>query len=319
MRSIKKGLTLSVEIFSQFNIHPQIIANQEIAMRNAIPSLIDMNPDIFSNEDAENVTKTGIILAIGMFIREELKKLSDGFFAKYFSRNQNIDEEEIKTIAKNMLQDKKLMKDILVSEQTKINDILDPEVAESWKSITGKGSLGNVVINKSGQDAFFTLENNVIKVTKETLIALPHEIGHAVEEHSTFILKKLQRYRGRYAALALILYGLGREKSENSQYKTSFIGKIQNTLHKYNMIVPLLAFSPELITEFAASKIGISSIKEHIKKLKTNIKKNVQSIAKSEKILKVAKKHYTVAFCTYLSLPVFAVLDNYIFKKAANN
>ncbi len=311
---------MSLDIYSQFIVQPQEVATQKIAMTNTMPSLIDINPDdIFTPENTEKATSAGLILAIGMFLREVLKELSDGFFAKYFSKNQNIDEKEMKIIAKNMLENKKLMQDIGVSNRVKINGEFAPEVAEGWKSTTGKGPLKNVIINKNGQDAYFTHVNNYIKVTKDTLISLPHEIGHAVEENSTKFLKKLQRSRGKYAALALILYGLGREKPANTKGGQTLWGKFQNFLYKYNLLVPLIAFSPELITEFAASKIGIDYIKEHIKNLKTDTVKNAKSIAKSKNILKVAKKHYAVAFCTYLSLPLFAILDNYIFKKATKN
>ncbi len=288
-------------------------------MGASMPSLIDVQDEFFTEENTEKATNTGIILVAGMAIRELLKSLSDGFFAKYFSKNQDIDEEEMKNIAKNMLKDKKLIEDVQVNKKVRINGEIAHEVAEAWSIKKGLiGKLKNVIINKKGQDAFFTHMGNFIKVTKDTLISLPHEIGHAVEENSTKFLKKLQRARGKYAALALILYGLGREKPANSN-KQSLWGKFQNFLYKYNLLVPLLAFSPELITEFAASKIGIDYIKEHIKNLKTDAVKNAQSIVKSENILKVAKKHYFVAFCTYLSLPVFAILDNYIFKKAAKN
>ncbi len=309
---------MGIEFYSQFNIN-QPVSAQNMGMTNNIPSLIDTNPDFFETENGKKATSAGVILAAGMTIRGFLKKLSDGFFAKYFSKNQNIDEEEMKKIAKNMIKDKNLMEKMQVFNKVVINGEVIDEISEIWEASTDNSKLTNVIINKKGQDAYFTHVDNHIKVTKDTLISLPHEIGHAVEEHSTKLLKKLQRYRGRYAALALILYGLGREKSQDAQNKTSLWGKIQNTLYKYNILIPLIAFSPELITEFAASKIGIDYIKQHIKNLKINAGKNAQSIAKSQNILKVAKKHYVVAFCTYLSLPLFAVLDNYIFKKASKS
>lgn len=309
---------MSLEIKPQVNIK-QPIESKQVSMKGDMPSMVYSQPDLFSAENTQTATSTGLILVLGMAVREGLKKLSDGFFAKYFSRSQNIDEEEMKNIAKNMLEDKNLIDNVEVLKRVKINGEVVDDLAEAWQPKQGSSSkLGSVIINKQGQDAFFAPDKNFIKVTKDTIISLPHEIGHAVEEHSTNFLKKLQRSRGKYAALALILYGLGREKPANSQNQ-SFIGKVQNVLYKYNLLVPFIAFLPELVTEFAASKIGIDYIKEHIEKLKTNVTKNAQSITKSENILKVAKKHYAIAFCTYLSLPLFAVLDNYIFKKATKN
>ena len=312
---------MSLEVFTQFNKLQQPIASQQIGMTTTMPSLIDTEPDFFETHEGKSATSAGIILAVGMAARGFLKNLSDGFFAKYFSKNQNIDEEEIKNIALNMIKDKKLMQtpEVFTTSNSNLAQQL-PEAAEAWfnkKDTIGK--LDGVFINHSGQDAFFTAEKNFIKVTKETLISLPHEIGHAIEEHSTNILKKLQRSRGQYAALALFLYGLGREKPANENGRQSLFDKIQNTLYKYNILIPLLAYAPELITEFTASKIGIDYIKKHINNLKTDVAQNAKSIEKSQNILKVAKKHYAIAFCTYLSLPLFAVLDNYIFKKATKN
>ena len=94
---------MGIEIYPQFNKNQPVVP-QNIGMTNGIPSLIDTNPDFFESEQGKKATNAGIILTVGMIAREALKKLSDGFFAKYFSRNQNIDEEEIKTIAKNMLE-----------------------------------------------------------------------------------------------------------------------------------------------------------------------------------------------------------------------
>lgn len=226
--------------------------------------------DEYSTSDSDAAANTGIIFLAGLAIREALSKFSNDFFSKYLSKKRDIDPNEIIEISKKMIKDKGLDKKGLRCE-----------------------------VFEKGNDAYFSHLENKIKVTKDTLLALPHEIGHAVEEHNTKILKKLQRFRGQYAMLALILYGLGRDKSSDPNSQNTTIGKIRNFLHKYNLLVPLAAFSPELITEFSASKIGIDYLK------KANA---------SKALISAAKKHYAAAFCTYLSLPVFAIMDNLIFK-----
>ena len=85
---------MSLEVFTQFNKLQQPIASQQIGMTTTMPSLIDTEPDFFETHEGKSATSAGIILAVGMAARGFLKKLSDGFFAKYFSKNQNIDEED---------------------------------------------------------------------------------------------------------------------------------------------------------------------------------------------------------------------------------
>ena len=307
---------MNIDVFAKFNSNLPPIAPQNIGTTpNVMPTLMDIEPDFFSSDNGKMATNTGVVLALGLSIRNILKKLTDGFFARYFSRKQNIDEKEMKSITTNMLKDKKMME----KPCTSIEYYTDASFAEILKNTPKtKGKLKKIIISPRGDDAFFNHVDNYIKVTKNTLISLPHEIGHAVQEHSTKLLKRLQLMRGKNAQLALLLYGLGRAKPADNSNQ-SFFGKIQNFLYKYNVLIPLLVFAPELITEFMASKIGIDSIKKHITNLKTNTTKNNKSIINSEKILKTAKKHYAIAFCTYLSLPLFAVLDNLIFQKASKN
>ncbi len=248
--------------------------------------------DEFSQSDTETAKSTGAILALGLLARNILQKITNNMFTNYFSKHQNINEEQVKNLGLKILEDKGLMKNP--------TEIITPQ----GSVYTDKLKKLKLIIDKTGQDAHFDYVNKAIKVTKNTLISLPHEIGHAVQEHNTSILKKLQRFRGNYAFLALLLYGLGRNKSTDTKENKSLLGKFQDTLHKYNLLIPLLAFSPELITEFAASKIGLDAMK------KANAPKQ---------LINAARKHYAVAFCTYLALPLFAVIDNFILRKASKN
>lgn len=245
-----------------------------------------------TQSDAESAADTGFIFLAGMLIRETLQKCTGKLFSKYLSKQQDIDPKDILNVSLNMLKDKRLMKN--PQKATLPNgDVMYHDVLNKL----------NLVIENTGQNAHFDPLNKEIRVSKNTLLSIPHEIGHAVQEHSTKFLKRLQRSRGNYTIIALILYGLGRSKSNEPEGKESLIGKLRNTLYKYNLLVPLLAFSPELITEFEASRLGL----EYMKKAKV-----------PPKLLSAARKHYAVAFCTYLALPAFAILDNFIFKKTAN-
>ena len=248
--------------------------------------------DEFFNESDTNAAKnSGLFLLAGLFTRKCLQKITNKMFSSYFSKNPNVNPQQITDIGLKMLQDKGLMKNPV---EYAIQDGSGSVFKDGLKKL-------ELVIENAGQNAHFDPVNKQIRVSKNTLLSLPHEIGHAVEEHSTTFFKYLQRFRGNYTLLALLLYGLGRNKSNQKSGKETFLGKVQNTLHKYNLLIPLLAFSPELITEYKASKIGIDYLKE---------------IKAPKNILNAARKHYAIAFCTYLALPLFAVLDNLIIKKA---
>lgn len=254
--------------------------------------------DFFDTNEGKATTDAGLTLAIGVIVREALQKWSNNFFSNYFSKHPDVNKDELIIINNKMLADK-----------------IKESKNSAFKNI-------HVEIAKSGQDAYFDHINNRIRVTMDTLISLPHEIGHAVQEHSTKIFRTLQRNRGNYTILALLLYGIGRSKPTNKKGEKTTFSKIQNLLYKYNVIVPLLAFSPELITEFKASQIGIDYLKNYTKEVETQLKKKptnkslMQKAANSKSILKAAKKHYAIAFCTYLSLPVFTMLDNFIIDKS---
>lgn len=257
--------------------------------------------DFFDSNEGKAATNAGAVLGLGLVVREAMKTWSNKLFTNYFSKHPDVDKNELLKISTNMLKDK-----------------INESKGSNFKNIKYE-------IAEAGQDAFFDHFNNRIKVTKDTLISMPHEIGHAVQEHSTKFFKMLQRNRGNYTFLALLLYGLGRNKPTNKKGKQTLWTKFQNILYKYNILVPILAFSPELITEFKASKIGIDYLKQNVKNIENKLKQNVSNkqlgtqLTNSKNILKAAKKHYAVAFCTYLALPVFAMLDNLIFKQASKN
>lgn len=154
-------------------------------------------------------------------------------------------------------------------------------------------------------EAFYThVGNNIIPansvvVGKNNYSSLFHELGHAVEENKTNIFKKLQRFRGNYTILALGLYALlsqnKKPQSTLNKSKNQGIGaKIKNFLSKSNAIIPILAFSPELITEAKASIEGLKFLKTKISN-KSALYKNIRA-------------SYFTCFLTYLFVPVSIML-----------
>jgi len=282
---------VSSGIFNNFSNIPAYSTTSRLNNRYNMPEY-QADTEFFNDTDSEVAKNTGGFLLAGLIARKGLKSLTDNMFQTYFAKNPDVNPEQITNIGLKMLQDKGLMQNPV------------KQIADGGTIYTDGLKKLNLIIENNGNNAFFDHINKQIRVSKNTLLSLPHEIGHAVQENSTVVYKALQRFRGNYTILALLLYGLGRNKSTNKKGKETFIGKAQNALYKYNLLVPLLAFSPELITEFKASKIGIDYLKQ---------------IKAPKNILKAAKKHYAIAFCTYLALPAFAVIDNLILKKAFKN
>ena len=282
---------MTLNVLNNFNIQTPRANRQNFGTSYIMPAPTGYHQEaeFFDDTDTEAAKNTGGILLAGIAIREVLKRISSKMFSSYFSKNPDVNPSQLTDIGLQMLQDKGLMQNP-VKQGADIGTVY----SDGLKKLS-------LIIENNGNNAYFDHINKQIRVSKNTLLSLPHEIGHAVEENSTTFFKALQRFRGNYTMLALILYGLGRSKSTNKKGKETFIGKIQNTLYKYNLLVPLIAFSPELITEFKASKIGLDYLKQ---------------IKAPKNIIKAARKHYAIAFCTYLALPAFAVLDNLIIKKA---
>lgn len=181
-----------------------------------------------------------------------------------------------------------------------------------------KEGLSDVDI-KSGNpgEAFYTetgiperrIRPNSIRVGEDQVSSLFHELGHAKIENKTEILKFLQRRRGNYAVLALALYALmsqGQNQRRSDVFgdeRKSFGAKVKDFFTRSTLIVPLLAFSPELITEAMASKYGLKFLKEV---------KNAGRIDK--KTFRNIKRSYITCFGTYLFIPVSIILMELLFS-----
>lgn len=168
--------------------------------------------------------------------------------------------------------------------------------------LDGKGGNPFVDIIKNAPlgRAYYSPEYNHVVVGKDKFSALFHELGHACEENNTKLLKLLQGGRGHYTELSLILYTLlaQRQKSNNN-----------GSLNKSDAIIPLLAFSPELITEGAASLKGLNF-------LKTKIGEGADKISKAT--YKNISRSYATCFMTYLFIPVSIILLD-LLRNGANN
>lgn len=142
-------------------------------------------------------------------------------------------------------------------------------------------------------EAFYTHDGNFIRVGPNQHSSLFHEIGHAVEENNTKAFKYLQRGRGKYAYLSMLLYAAlsGRQQQNDGSYS------IGSSLTKTDVAVPLLAFAPELITEAKASMTGLKFLKEKLK-----------AGAISESLYKNTKRSYLACFGTYLFVPLSIII-----------
>lgn len=151
--------------------------------------------------------------------------------------------------------------------------------------------------------AYFTERGNHVVVGPDNLGALYHEIGHAKIENNTTILKALQRFRGHYTPIALALYALmstNRKQIYNPfglPQEQGFGDKVKNFFSRSSLLIPLIAFSPELITEAMASKYGMNFLKKQVdaKKIPAALRKNIG-------------KSYLACFGTYLFIPVSIIL-----------
>lgn len=180
-----------------------------------------------------------------------------------------------------------------------------PDLAESMKKDKG---LEKVVIDTNGTlgEAFFTHKGNFVSVGKDQYTSLFHELGHAFEENKTVFWKYLQRFRtnpytkkfgGNYTLLALGLYALLSQRKKtytDEDYHPGIKAKIKSFLNKSDAIVPLLAFSPELITEAKASHEGLKFLRK--------------TIGKESSVYKNIRNSYIACFGTYLFIPVSIML-----------
>lgn len=152
-------------------------------------------------------------------------------------------------------------------------------------------------------EAYYKHTTNKVHIGPDKVSALFHELGHAKIENKTTILRALQRFRGHYTPIALFLYAM---MSQNRKYsynpfgeaqEQTFGDKVKNFFSRSSLLVPLLAFSPELITEAAASRYGLKFLKQQVKdkKILPEMKKNIG-------------RSYLACFGTYLFIPVSIIL-----------
>lgn len=159
-------------------------------------------------------------------------------------------------------------------------------------------------------EAFYTASGNAkreinpnsVVVGENEFSSLFHELGHAKIENKTGLLKELQRFRGNYTWLALGLYALMSQNRNQNQDafgdgRKSFGQKMANFVGRVSLLVPLLAFSPELITEAKASHYGLKFLAKKVKEGKLE-----------ESVFKNIKNSYKACFGTYLFIPVSIIM-----------
>lgn len=201
-------------------------------------------------------------------------KLLIGKINKHFTKNIQ-DKEQLENLAKKMVE-KHHLKDVLRFEN---------------------GAQG---------EAYFTNAGNKVVIGEGEYSALFHEIGHAVEENGTKVFKWLQNHRGNYTVLSLALYALLSQTQKPQTYyedeDQGIGGKVKNFLRKSNAVIPLLAFSPELITEGKATSTGLKFLRKEI--------------GKDSLLYKNIRKSYLTCFATYLFIPVSIMLMDSLQRSA---
>lgn len=180
----------------------------------------------------------------------------------------------------------------------------EPQLTQLASKMLEENGLDKTVKREIGRDgeAYFTALDNKIVTGADKSSALFHEIGHSIIENKTTLLKGLQNFRGKYTFISLALYALMSQGQKNNQdvfgnERQGFFTKARNFISRSTLLVPLLAFSPELITEAKASKIGIDFLKKQ---------KDTGKI--SEEMLKNIKNSYKACFSTYLFIPVSIIM-----------
>lgn len=152
----------------------------------------------------------------------------------------------------------------------------------------GLNNLDVEITGKSGE-AYYShvadgeLPANRVRVGHDSVSSLFHEIGHAKIENKSFLMKNLQRFRGHYTPLSLALYALLSGNKKDGQ--------------RHDWVIPLLAFSPELITEGMASHHGLKFLKEKVK---------LKQLERP--VFNKIRNSYLTCFGTYLFVPVSIIL-----------
>lgn len=182
----------------------------------------------------------------------------------------------------------------------KINDNAKlVELAGKMRQNYGLQDTVKIMYGLPGEAYFTTHPKQHIVIGKDSHFALFHELGHAVIENKTKFLKELQHERNNYGTISTFLYlllSLHKKQyySAKPQSQNSWKDKI---LRNYDLIIPMLAYSPELITEIGASSYGLKFLKKEAKD--GNLTK---------KILSNIRKCYITAFSTYLFIPMSLIL-----------
>lgn len=217
-------------------------------------------------------------------------KLLVGKINKHFT-NKIKDNDELEKLARQMLNENKLDR----NDAKHVHLKLDGAPGQAFYTHVGNGS---------------TIKPNSIVVEKNNYSSLFHEIGHAIEENKTNVFKWLQRGRGNYTILSLALYTLLSQNQKPQNYddddeNQGIGGKIRNFLSKSNAVIPLLAFSPELITEGKASQTGLKFLKEKLGKGEI-----------TKELYKNIRRSYLTCFATYLFIPVSIMLMDSLQRSA---
>ncbi|MDD3593201.1 MAG: hypothetical protein PHX18_01075 [Candidatus Gastranaerophilales bacterium] len=151
-------------------------------------------------------------------------------------------------------------------EQSKLRDLINSMYE---KSNIGKFGVKTALVKNINGDinnACYSMKDKMVYYTKNTLSALPHELGHAIIDNKTKFMSFLQKnFYGKpfmifnylfLAAMGLNIASKQLRKQDGGKYE--LLEKTNKFVDKHYTLIGMLGFAPLLLSEFGASAIAVS-------------------------------------------------------------
>lgn len=201
------------------------------------------------------------------------------------------------------------------TNKIKDNDLM-AKLALKMRKENGLESKVPIYTGAAGE-AYFSSSGGFQKIVvgNDSFSALFHELGHAIIENKTKILKSFQKNRNLDAYGAITLYMLLESAKYTNRTKKSAQNNSLDDIQtktidffiKYSEILPILIYSPELVSELGATGYGLKFLKKEVKE---------GSIGKN--IFKNIRNSYAAAFATYLFIPLSLILMSAVNRATYN-
>ena len=201
-------------------------------------------------------------------VAKEINKIPQRHFFNTINSIASIEKDYFALIADKIFENSGLQqKGIKLIDAIKENE---KEVNELWKK-SYKIDITKLPLTKNlhnqvfkGYNALFDKKTKTILINKQKLsVALPHEIGHALNATGNGIGKILSKIRQPIARLGLIVFATAlfkRKKVEGEETKGTF-DKITTFIKDNCGKLTAFCFLPQIAEEALASKKGFNLIK----------------------------------------------------------